>query len=295
MSTLKITEHLYDIMYNALPLGVFLIDFDGYIVFSNKKSTEIFGYTATELKGKQINSLVSIELQNNHKQLMSNYYKNPLPRAMSSDKILRAITKEGKEIQLEIGLSPITYKNENFAVVSIIEFSNKIFKLGSFHDPLTGLANRRLFLKLSNNLREIAIRSKASLTIIFIDLDNFKMVNDLNSHEVGDTVLCDVADIIQSSIRKNDIAARIGGDEFLICLYDVKNNNAVRVISEKIISKIATLNNSKDAILKLGASIGTVTANKPGTMDLNEMIKVADKLMYQAKHSGKNRICSKEV
>lgn len=153
-------------------------------------------------------------------------------------------------------------------------------------DSLTGIANGRTFDELANNEINRARRYRHPFTLAYIDLDNFKTVNDHFGHTTGDTLLQLVAKIIQDNLRAVDIVARLGGDEFAILLPETEHEPGQVVIRR--IQK-----NLLDIMQKNGwpvtFSIGMVTFISPlSTVD--EMIKMADDLMYSVKSSGKNEL-----
>ena len=140
----------------------------------------------------------------------------------------------------------------------------------------------------------MAIRNHSTISILFIDLDGFKAINDIG-HDAGDEALKKVADIIRNSIRKNDTAGRIGGDEFVLCFYNISSKDSAQAIAENILKKIQNLNTINGHKITLGASIGGVFTHKPINTEIPEMIKIADDLMYQVKRSGKGKCFLNEL
>lgn len=153
-------------------------------------------------------------------------------------------------------------------------------------DPLTGLANRRAFYERAEIERKRCIRHKRPLGLAYIDLDNFKQVNDQSGHEVGDQVLVCVAATMQNNLRTEDLVTRLGGDEFALLLPETDGAKASFVIH-----KLHGLLMS--AMLEKGwpitFSIGLVTFEEPAE-SIDQMVHRADELMYTVKHGGKNRI-----
>jgi len=153
-------------------------------------------------------------------------------------------------------------------------------------DSLTGLLNRIALNDAAQREIDKARRFKHPFTVAYIDLDNFKMVNDQLGHSVGDTLLQLVADIIKKNTRVVDIVARLGGDEFIILLPETEIESA-QVVFKKLQERIIEAMQKNRWPITL--SIGAVTyINPPDTVD--NMIKKADNLMYSAKNSGKNKI-----
>lgn len=157
-------------------------------------------------------------------------------------------------------------------------------------DPLTGIANRRHFCdQLFYEVNKL-IRFKRPLTIAYIDIDNFKHVNDSFGHLEGDNLLISVSSLIQKNIRSTDIAARLGGDEFAIVLPETDEEQA-----EVVINKIYGffMDKVKEKNLAVSFSIGVVTYYNIKDNDIEELINTADKLMYSIKRDGKNKVAYK--
>lgn len=165
-------------------------------------------------------------------------------------------------------------------------------------DPLTGLKNRRFFEKeLDRALNVIGTRRKEGehraggeplkeLSLLFIDLDNFKQVNDTKGHLEGDGVLKEVAKVLISSVREADIVARFGGDEFYILLPRANERDAV-VIANKILTNLKK-NDSKLNELNITASIGVCFVDASNVVDSKTLINHADAAAYMAKNNGKD-------
>lgn len=154
------------------------------------------------------------------------------------------------------------------------------------HCPLTGLANRDLLAEHAN--RELAklVRNGGALGLLYIDLDDFKSVNDSLGHDAGDELLTQVAARLQSSLRGYDVAARIGGDEFAVLLPDV-SSAALQQVTSRILTALQQPYELLGTLTTVGTSIGGALTETE--RDLDELLSLADKAMYQAKTSGKGR------
>ena len=158
-------------------------------------------------------------------------------------------------------------------------------------DTLTGLPNRLSFQNHAGILLSFCTRKKLPVSLAFIDLDNFKQVNDGFGHHEGDRILIKVAGILAASFRSSDLLARMGGDEFVIFLPDTKDDVANSVLE---IVRLQ-LNQTPELLAhSVTASIGLVSYDI-APMELKDMIKHADELMYVAKAEGKNRVYTQQI
>ncbi|MBU2979636.1 EAL domain-containing protein [Alteromonas sp. C1M14] len=160
-------------------------------------------------------------------------------------------------------------------------------KLANF-DPLTGLPNRQFLMKSLRIELAKAKRSHSDVALLFLDLDGFKMVNDSFGHDVGDKLLCQIADEISKSLREGDIIGRLGGDEFVVILTDEPSLMKVEEIAHRLVVTLSTSRMVEQWKLETGVSIGIALAQdcsyNPATLISN-----ADIAMYHAKRSGRSQ------
>ncbi|WP_372870856.1 putative bifunctional diguanylate cyclase/phosphodiesterase [Shewanella sp.] len=160
----------------------------------------------------------------------------------------------------------------------------------AFHDELTGLPNRSNFEHQLNRDIRIAKRLNCSLALMFIDLDDFKSVNDSLGHEMGDQLLIEVAQRFSHRIRESDMLARIGGDEFVVIANAFSGQHDYAVLAEELISLASKPVKLDDRELYVGASIGIALYPDNGST-VSNLLKQADTAMYRAKKQGRNRVC----
>lgn len=170
--------------------------------------------------------------------------------------------------------------------------ANEMLKELSETDDLTGLFNMRsLYSRLEHEIQR-GRRYKRTVCVVMMDMDKFKSVNDAHDHLFGSFVLSEVGKIIKQTIRTVDIAARYGGDEFLMVLTEVDRPGAILFcerLRERIENYNFELNSDK---MKLTASIGfSITDPQNGDIDTKQLVRIADRALYDSKHKGRNQVC----
>lgn len=156
------------------------------------------------------------------------------------------------------------------------------------YDQLTGLPNRVLFLDRLRQVIKKAQRTGQTVTLMFLDLDKFKEVNDSLGHDLGDMLLKNVARRLESCVRESDTVARMGGDEFTIILNDVNSQINIERIAQDILDKMTSPFYLGDEVIHVSTSIGISNFPKDGD-EVELLLKNADQAMYAAKESGRNR------
>lgn len=265
--------------------SLYVKDREGRILHASKKLLSDLGFTdESEVIGKN-----DIELFG--KEYGTRTFKDD-EFVISSGKMIAAKSEcfagpNGKENWVSTTKFPL--KDDNGKIVGLVGISQEINELRraeqellrmATHDPLTSLPNRSFLRNQIHNAIESASFNNKKFAILFIDLDNFKVVNDRFGHSVGDQILMDIARVFEFSVRSSDVVARYGGDEFVILLEGINSVDKVREISETI---------SENAVqyfiglhIVAGVSIGASLYPDHG-QDGEALIKAADKAMYAAK------------
>ena len=166
--------------------------------------------------------------------------------------------------------------------------SQQRLKVLAENDNLTGLSNRYYFDKSLRAALSRAERHRTKLALIFIDLDDFKMINDSYGHDVGDEMLKNIARILQSMMRAGDDVCRLGGDEFAILVHQFDDKQDVINLVERILERLRTLQRINNHDLSLSASVGIAVFPESAT-DASDLLKAADLAMYSVKKKGKNK------
>ena len=157
----------------------------------------------------------------------------------------------------------------------------------AFHDSVTGLPNRALFVERARHAVARMLRDRSGLAVLFLDLDDFKTINDSLGHAAGDSVLLEVAKRLASSVRAGDTAARFGGDEFAILLEDVASAQEAADTAERILESLEGSVRIEGIDVVVRCSLGIAVAEGEAAVDADELIRNADASMYIAKREGK--------
>lgn len=171
------------------------------------------------------------------------------------------------------------------------ERSYALLRESSNLDPLTQIHNRSFFMNKADAYYQRALRGQESLSILFIDIDFFKKVNDIYGHLFGDEVLKNIAKVISESVRPVDLSCRFGGEEFLTLLHNTNNEQAV-LVGNRIREKIQNLEFEENRKFKCTVSVGVYSGQPDSDRNIQHFIDNADQALYRAKESGRNRVMS---
>lgn len=171
-----------------------------------------------------------------------------------------------------------------------LEASQRELREQANTDPLTGLANRRFFKTIAEKELSLMRRQQDYFTVLMIDIDHFKSVNDLYGHQAGDTILKRVAQTLAGNLREEDMVARIGGEEFVVCS-PATNRLAAIVLAERLRKAVESLAVEVEGrVVPVTISLGISLRPQDGD-DLDALLAVADERLYIAKQQGRNRFC----
>ena len=258
-------------------------------------SREFYRLLEIDAKKKKIGiSYIINAIHSDDKSLFINILRNSIKKGSRFDFVHKIVTDRGriKYFHTEGRVrkskdAPVEVVGISMDVTEEIEAKLQAEHM-AFHDPLTNLLNRRAFLEKIDYLTKLAKHHKQMLAVIFLDLDNFKFVNDSYGHSVGDELLIKVSKILKSHIQETDLIARVGGDEFVIVLTDIKDIDSVKQFCIELLNSITS-----DFIIDchgftVSASLG-VALYPDNATDPETLLQYADAAMYEAKKLGKNR------
>lgn len=164
-------------------------------------------------------------------------------------------------------------------------------KDAALHDALTGLPNRALLFDRIKRLISAQPRSNQLSAIVYLDLDDFKQVNDTFGHAVGDALLNQICQKVERLLRQADTLSRVGGDEFIIILPNQTDKAQTRQILNRILEAVVEPMDINGHTIQVSSSIGVTFLSNDNSEDADQLIQQADQAMYHAKNSGKNAIC----
>lgn len=299
MAALEVREAALRVAAIAFEIeeGMIVTDSEEVIIRVNRVFTKLTGYSAEETIGKKLNMLKSDHQDAGFYPRMreilhrDNYWQGEIWNRRKNGElypewltITAVIGTDGEITNYVCAFSDITKHKEA---------EDKIRDL-AFYDPLTQLPNRRLLLDRLHQALALSIRTNRQGALLFIDLDNFKSINDTQGHAVGDLLLVETASRLQGCIREVDTTARLGGDEFVVLLEDLDTDEQLAAaqagtVGEKILAALGKPYPINDNEYHSTASIG-ITLFRGPVKTTEEMLKRADVALYQSKADGRNTL-----
>jgi len=309
-------NNIYLLALDAVDMGVILVDSEHNIVFVNKYIEKISGKEAEDTLYNNIKDIISVFNRALYQNSLQAVFDSNQSRFFSS-KIHKAfLFPKGTELEnyrQNMKIEPLKVFDEMYAMIQIDDVTNEVInerKLISFinklekdykeikesekknktlakTDSLTGLYNRH---SITQHITEL-LKSRKDLSnksLMFLDLDCFKSVNDTYGHLVGDALLIKVADVFRSLMSEGDVAARLGGDEFLMLIDNNHNEDSyITQLAQKILEKVAEPIFIEDIKINITISIG-IARFQDSIESAFDIIDRADEAMYKAKKNGKN-------
>jgi len=229
--------------------------------------------------------------------LLAEAFREPVRRALATGLVEAmeavCVRQDGGRINVQVAGRPHTYRGRAVTVMILRDITElarlreRLLSL-SHMDELTGLSNRRGFQFLAYQQMKLANRSRKGLLLIFLDLDNMKWINDTLGHRAGDGALVETARILRETMRKSDIVARIGGDEFVVMAIEAQRGSET-IILERLRGVLEKVNTGSTRGYDLSFSYGTAFYNPEAPSSLEALMGEADELMYAEKRRKKNR------
>lgn len=282
------SERRYRLLFERNLAGVVRMKVDGTIIECNEAFAGIVGAgSAADVTGLSLSEM----FEDPEARAV---YRNALERdrfVSNTEAKIRRL--DGATAWLLLNLGSPTDDDSPFVegtVLDITERKDAEAKIAhqAHHDPLTGLCNRAYFIEQLERAMAMARRNDASLGLLYLDLDEFKPINDSLGHAAGDALLREVARRLLHSVRRTDVVGRMGGDEFIVLLDSLKHEADASLVAEKALEAVVEPFSSEGRTMRITASIGIAIFPSDGD-DPDAFIAAADRAMYKAKNGGKNR------
>lgn len=287
------SEEQFRLTFELAPIGMAIKSLDGRFVSVNQALCDILGYTSQELLHQTWADVSHPEDLGVALSLHQKLYRGEIPNFKIEN---RYLTKDGKVVYgiLKVALvrdptgKPLHLIGQ-FMDVTDRKRTEEQLRYDALHDSLTGLANRVLLMeRVEQSLRRTQRYPNYLFAVLFIDLDRFKVVNDSLGHLVGDRLLIAIARKLETIVRSTDTVSRLGGDEFIILLDEIKDiNDAIR-IAERISAKLRSPFRLEGREVFTAASIG-IALSSTDYYQASDLLRDADIAMYRAKAKGKAR------
>jgi diguanylate cyclase (GGDEF)-like protein/PAS domain S-box-containing protein len=288
---LQESEKRFSGLFEHSPDGLMLCNNRGEIELANTEATKIFGYSSDELVGQSVEVLIPKDARERHIAHRDRYSQAPTRRLMSEARVdIRGLRKDGSTFSADISMSPIDAAGEGMLCITVRDIterrrSEERIAYLAHYDALTDLPNRVLFREqIEQQLKRINRGNQFAL--LYIDIDEFKGINESLGHHVGDELLKAVASRLRGCVRETDFVARLGGDEFAIVQTAVEHPTDVTELVTRIYQAIREPCECLGHRISTDASIGIALAPGDST-DLDQLLKNADIAMYSAKADGR--------
>lgn len=284
-----------EITLNSISDAVISTDMAGNIDYLNTAAENMTGWLKEEARGypiREVMRIINSETYNPVSNPVELVLQQDKPMTLATDSIL--IRRDGNEVAIEDSAAPIHDSNGRIRGAVIVfhdvtparAIVAKMAYLAQ-HDSLTNLPNRALLNDRITQAIELAKRRGTYLALLFLDLDNFKHINDSLGHSTGDKLLQSIAQDLSTCVRSSDTVSRLGGDEFVILLTQDKHAQDAALTADKILTVLAKPHTIAEHVLYITTSIGISVYPADG-QDPETLIKNADIAMYHAKERGRN-------
>ncbi len=271
---------------------------EGLVVSWNAGATQMYGHSAEEMVGHPVSILEAPD---------RGEIGDLLERMKWGEGVVRydtvCVQKDGTRVDVAVTASPIRDEAGELMGVALIardlgqqKRAEELIVYQAYHDPVTGLPNRALLMERLNLCLARAHRTNRRLTLLYLDLDRFKAVNDGWGHGAGDTVFQEVARRLTVCVRDADMVARVGGDEFVVLVPDIAKAEDAAVVARKLLESIAHPFFQGGQRIDLTTSIGVGVYPEDGE-DGETLLRNADNAMYRAKERGRNtyQLCTQDL
>lgn len=275
---------------NAVPAPIFFKDSEGRYLGCNRAFENYIGLSREELVGKSVHELFDDDLASVYAEADAALF------ADGGEQVYEALVKYADGSIRDVMFHKAVFDAEDEGVSGLVGVILDItdrkkmeveYRELALVDSLTSVDNRFSFLRSAESALALMARSGNPVSLMLLDIDDFKGINDSHGHGVGDSVLTEIASRLRRATRKTDTVARLGGDEFAILIQDPAQAESVAALAAKIIDSNTRPIAAGDAAVRTSVSIGIAIAPDHAD-DIESLLKCADKALYRAKSRGKN-------
>ena len=284
---LRVSEEQFRALAEQAPIGIFRSDVGLRLGYANARCIEILGVNSSGMHGSRwLDTLAPAD-----RARVVSALEGVLEGAEAEVDQVKVERPDGSGRWVSIRVAPVLSSHRAGGFVGSVEdvterrLLEQALSHDATHDRLTGLPNRSL---LWEALRDQLARPEPAVAVLFVDLDDFKFVNDSFGHETGDELLLAVADRLTDAVRPHDLVTRFGGDEFVVVCADVRDAIQAERIAHRLVDALAPAFTIAGREINVSASMGLVLSTDAG-LDPETVLRDADTALYQAKASGKAR------
>jgi len=298
LEAVRVENELATTTLNLIGEGILRTDADGNVTYLNRFAEKVTGWSRAEARGRPFADVLRL-IDN----ISGASLDDALAIALQADKTASGMTssinctlvrRDGEEFGIESRVA-IIHDQDGNAVGAVVAFRDvSAARVASLemsrvaqHDVLTNLPNRALFNDRLSQAISLAERQSKQLAVLFVDLDQFKRINDSLGHSVGDRLLRSVARRLVACVRRTDTVSRLGGDEFLILLSQIEHSEDAAITARKILRAVAAPHVIDSKSLDVNVSIGGSTY-PADAQNAETLVSYADVAMYEAKQQGRN-------
>ena len=298
LEAVRVENELATTTLNLIGEGILRTDADGNVTYLNRFAEKMTGWSRAEVRGRPFADVLRL-IDN----ISGASLDDAVAIALQADKTASGMTssinctlvrRDGEEFGIESRVA-IIHDQDGNAVGAVVAFRDvSAARVASLemsrvaqHDVLTNLPNRALFNDRLSQAISLAERQSKQLAVLFVDLDQFKRINDSLGHSVGDRLLRSVARRLVACVRRTDTVSRLGGDEFLILLSQIEHSEDAAITARKILRAVAAPHVIDSKSLDVNVSIGGSTY-PADAQNAETLVSYADVAMYEAKQQGRN-------
>ena len=307
----RVEQEIYRVAIESSPCATLVADATGTIAIANREAERLFRCQPGTIAGRAIGTLLPEDGRGAHAELLAGFGESPVGLPLGRRRDLHARRGDGTVFPVEVGLNPLETSHGRFVVCAVVDLTERkrveeelsrqraaleeanarLTELATT-DSLTSLWNRRAFLEQLDIQLEQSVRTAQPMSVLILDVDDFKPYNDRYGHLAGDEILQGAARLLRDRARRSDFLARIGGEEFGVILHGADRGGAVKLAEHLRVAVEATQWPRR----RITVSVGAATVQFPSAVPRPEsparsqVLSLADQALYYSKEQGRNRV-----